>query len=57
MVLADVKGWFPFAQIYLEESKINEIVEEAETLLEPFMTPDGAVEFPVPAHIITAVKG
>jgi len=57
MVLADVKGWFPFAQIFLEESKINDIVEEAETLLGPFMTPDGAVEFPVPVHIITAVKG
>ena len=56
MVLADVKGWFPFAQIHLENSKIEAVIQEAEAVLEPFKTTDGAVEFPVPVHIATAVK-
>lgn len=56
MVLADVKGWFPLAQINLDERTIKAVVTEAEAALEPFLTPNGAVEFQVPVHIVTATK-
>ncbi len=56
MVLADVKGWFPFAQINLDENMIEAVVNEAEKVLEPFRTSNDAVEFRVPVHIITATR-
>ena len=56
MVLSDVKGWFPFAQIHLDEPTLEAVIQEAEKVLEPFRTADGAVEFRVPVHIITAIK-
>jgi ubiquinone/menaquinone biosynthesis C-methylase UbiE len=56
MVLADVKGWFPLAQINMDERTIEAVVTEAEAALEPFLTPDGAVEFQVSVHIVTATK-
>lgn len=56
MVLSDVKGWFPFAQIHLEDQTIDSIVNEAESVLNPFLTSDGTVQFDVSAHIIKAVK-
>ena len=54
MVLADVRGWFPFAGITLDDSEIEAVTQEAERALEPFLTPGGAVEFPVSAHIVKA---
>ncbi|MFU8773397.1 MAG: methyltransferase domain-containing protein [Anaerolineales bacterium] len=56
MVLADVKGWFPLAQIHLDEPTIEAVVREAEEVLQPYLTADGAVEFRVPGIIITATK-
>lgn len=56
MVLSDVKGWFPFAQIHLDDLTIESVVREAESLLEPFQTPDGTVRLDVSAHIIKAHK-
>lgn len=56
MVLSDVRGWFPFAEIHLDEHMIEAVVQEAEKVLEPFRTSDGAVEFRVPVHIIAATK-
>ncbi|GHA87417.1 class I SAM-dependent methyltransferase [Modicisalibacter luteus] len=56
MVLSDVKGWFPFAEIHLGEDKIEAVTEEAKTALQAFQTPDGAVEFQVPVHIVQAIK-
>lgn len=56
MVLSDVKGWFPFAGIHLDEGMIEAVVREAETALEPFRTSEGAVEFRVPVHMISATK-
>lgn len=56
MVLADVKGWFPFAGIHLDDGVIDAITREAETALEEFQTAGGAVEFQVPVHIVTATK-
>jgi len=56
MVLADVKGWFPFAEIKLDERMIEAVITEAKAALEPFLTVTGAIEFPVSVHIITATK-
>lgn len=56
MVMADVRGWFPFAQIALEDAQIEGVVTEAEQALGPFRTADGQVEFAVPVHIVTATR-
>lgn len=56
MVLSDVKGWFPFAGIHLDEDTIDAVTEEAKVALKAFQTPGGAVEFQVPVHIVTATK-
>ena len=56
MVLADVKGWFPLAGIELTDEQIEEVVHRVEPALQPFISPDGRVEFPMPAHFIKFVK-
>lgn len=56
MVLADVKGWFPFAGIELDQQTIEAITKEAEIVLKSFKNSSGAVEFPVPAHIVTGTR-
>lgn len=56
MVLSDVKGWFPFAGIYLDEDEIELVTKEAEIALKAFQTSSGVVEFPVQVHIVTATK-
>jgi len=56
MVQADVQGWFPLAQIDLDEHMVKAVVTEAETALEPFLIASRAVEFEVSVHTITATK-
>ncbi|WP_297794984.1 class I SAM-dependent methyltransferase [uncultured Marinobacter sp.] len=56
MVLADIKGWFPFAGIELGESATEAVVKEASKELASFQTSQGAVEFKLPVHFITATK-
>ncbi|AXK40811.1 methyltransferase domain-containing protein [Crenobacter cavernae] len=56
MVLADVKGWFPLAQIVLDEGQLGALIAEAERVLEPFISADGKVKFRILAHIVTATK-
>lgn len=56
MVLSDVKGWFPFAGIHLDKDTIELVTKEAETALKSFQTSGGAIEFPVPVHIVMATK-
>lgn len=56
MVLADVRGWFPFARIHLDEETLEAVVKEAAKVIEPFRTNDGAVVFRVPVNIVTATK-
>lgn len=53
-VLADVKGWLPFAGFRLDEATIEAVVREAETALRPFVTGRGTVEFPVRSHVAAA---
>lgn len=56
MVLADVEGWFPFAEISLDDQTLEAVVDEADKVLAPFRTEQGAITFPVPVHIIAATK-
>lgn len=56
MVLSDVRGWFPFAGIHLDDNRIEAVVNQAEEVLKPFLSSDGAVEFKVPVHILTWKK-
>jgi ubiquinone/menaquinone biosynthesis C-methylase UbiE len=56
MVLSDVRGWFPFAGIRLDDRMIETVVRDAERVLAPFRTADHGVAFRVPAHIVAATK-
>ena len=52
MVLADVKGWFPLAGIHLSDEQIDRTVHQLETALQEYISSDGRLEFPMPAHFI-----
>ena len=52
MVLADVKGWFPLAGIHLWDEQIDRTVHQLETALQEYISSDGRLEFPMPAHFI-----
>ena len=54
MVLADVEGWFPLAGLKLDDGTIEAVVGDASDALAEFVTPAGAVDFPVHVHIVTA---
>lgn len=56
MVLSDVRGWFPFAGIRLDEQAIEDVIREATTALAPYTVADGAVEFVLPAHFAITMK-
>ncbi|TVR36050.1 MAG: methyltransferase domain-containing protein [Balneolaceae bacterium] len=56
MVLADVKGWFPLAGIHLTDEQIDEVVQRLESALPKYISSEGQLEFPMPAHFITATK-
>ena len=53
MVEADLRGWLPVMGVHLEEETIDRIFHEAEGALARYVTPDGAVEFDSPGHIVT----
>jgi SAM-dependent methyltransferase len=56
MVLADVRGWFPFAGIRPDGAAVEAVVAEAEVALAGLRTRDGAVEFPNFVYIVAAGK-
>jgi len=56
MVEADLRGWLPVMGVVLDEARIQRILEEAETVLGPFVTPDGTVVFDSPAHVVSGMK-
>jgi SAM-dependent methyltransferase len=56
MVEADLRGWLPLIGTVLPEEEIARILEEAEQILEPYVTIEGAVEFRTSAHIVTGAK-
>lgn len=56
MVEADLRGWLPVTGVVLAEVEIAEILARAERALASCRTKDGAAEFAVSAHLLTAVK-
>ena len=51
-VYTDIKGWTLADAI--DDEQYARLLQEAETVLRPFVDAGGAVAFPAPAHIITA---
>ena len=56
MVEADLRGWLPVMGVTLAEEEIGRILEEAEHVLDSYVTDDDRVTFDVPAHLVTAKK-
>ena len=56
MVEADLRGWLPAMGVNLTEEQIGRILQEAENVLETYVTEDGRVTFEAPAHLVTATK-
>ena len=54
MVEADLRGWLPVMGVNLTEDDIRRIVEQAQELLQPYVTREGTVAADVKAHILTA---
>jgi hypothetical protein len=56
MVEAELRGWLPLSGIIIPENQIEQILEEAEDALRPFVNDRGNVVFDWPALIVTATK-
>jgi len=56
LVEADLRGWLPVMDVFLEEAKIQEILEEAEEALSLYVNEKNQAVFPVLAHVISGVK-
>jgi len=56
MVEADLRGWLPVMGVDLTEKEISRILEEAEDVLDAYVTDDGRVTFDAPAHLVSARK-
>lgn len=54
LVEADLRGWLPVMGVPLSEAQIENILDEADTVLAPCLAPDGSVRFDAPAHLVTA---
>jgi ubiquinone/menaquinone biosynthesis C-methylase UbiE len=55
-VQTEIKRWLRIAQVMLDEGPFEALLAEAERTLQSFVTANGAVEFAMPAHIVTAQK-
>lgn len=56
MVEADLRGWLPLMGVTLTEQEIATILQEAEEVLDQYVTDDGRVTFDTLVHIVTARK-
>lgn len=56
MVEADLRGWLPVMGVLPTEEQIQQILEEAEKVLRPFVDDPGDVVFDSPAHIVTGTR-
>lgn len=56
MVEADLRGWLPVMGVNLTEEEIGRVLNEAEDVLDSYVTDDGRVTFDVRAHVVTAKK-
>lgn len=56
MVLSDVKGWFPFAGIHLDDDTIERVEERMGSRLSNYIGPDGHVRFDVSIHVVQGFR-
>lgn len=54
MVEAELRGWLPLFDIFLDESKITEVLVESDKTLSKYASSSGEAVFPTSAHVITA---
>ena len=54
MVLAETHGW-TLGKV-VGEAQVRLLLQEAERVLQPFVTAEGTVSFPMRAHILSALK-
>lgn len=56
MVEAELRGWLPLFDIFLNEDQINDILIESDKTLARYAGPSGEAVFPTSAHIVMARK-
>lgn len=56
MIEAELRGWLPLFDIHMDETRIAEVLAQADDALAAYTTPTGEVAFPTSAHIVTARK-
>lgn len=56
MLEADLVGWLPVMGVTLAPPVVAAILQEAESLFQPYVTGDGWVEFTSPAHVAVATR-
>jgi SAM-dependent methyltransferase len=56
IVEADLRGWLPVMGVSLTEDQISRTLQEAEDVLDAYVTADGRVTFETQAHLVTATK-
>lgn len=56
MVEADLRGWLPVMGVVLTEEEIGHILQEAEQVLNPYVTAEGIARFDTSAHFVKAMK-
>jgi ubiquinone/menaquinone biosynthesis C-methylase UbiE len=56
MVEAELRGWLPLFDIFLNEDEINDVLIESDKTLDKYSGPSGEAKFPTSAHIFTARK-
>jgi ubiquinone/menaquinone biosynthesis C-methylase UbiE len=57
MVEAELRGWLPLFDIFLDENEINEVLIQSNKSLRKYAGPSGQALFPTSAHVFTARKG
>ncbi len=56
MVEADLRAWLPVMGVMLSDEMIEDILAQAEYVLQQYVQANGMVEFDAPAHIVTGTK-
>ena len=56
MVEAELRGWLPLFNIFLDETKIKDVLIESDRTLSKYAESSGEAVFPTSAHVITARK-
>lgn len=57
MVEAELRGWLPLFDIFLNETEIDAVLVESDKSLLKYAESSGEAVFPTSAHVITARKG